>query len=137
MAGDARGGFLIFGVHRELLRRNFCKRAQNGGTTSRSVFIKVQTNFAGAALSWSFVGLTRQDRFADWQSGFHWRILTAFRCANSPSASAKVSAASANRLNPLLEISCTEIHFTKSAADSPPRRFAQPAVGSTWLLPVT
>src|SRR5579859_4011165 len=137
MACDARRGLLVFRVHSELLRRDFCQRTKHRWSAASGVFIEVQTNFPCAAFGWCFVGFAFEDGVANRQASFHRRILRALRCASNPSDFAKVSAELASPRNPLREMVCTVMHFTKSAAERPPRRRAQPAVGRTWLLPVT
>src|SRR5215467_9202627 len=131
VARDSCRGRLIFGIHGELLWRNFCQRANNRGTAARSILIEVQANLSRAAFGWGFVGLAFENCGANRQSRFHRRILTALRCANKYSASANASAESASRTNTWPEIVCTLKHFTKAAVERPPRRRAQPAVGKT------
>src|SRR5579863_5200709 len=134
MACDARRGLLVFRVHSKVLRSDFCQRAKHRWSAASGVFIEVQTNFPCAAFGRRLVGFALEDGVANRQASFHRRILTALRWASNPSDSAKCSAALASPRNPLREMACTVMHFTKSAAERPPRRRAQPAVGRTWLL---
>src|ERR1700688_4196588 len=67
---------------------------------------------------------------------FHWRVVTAFSCAGRFSARARTRTSRPRCRKPLRPIVWTLMHFTKSAADNPPRLLAQPPVRKTWLLPL-
>ncbi len=79
MASNARGGFSVLGIHRELPRSEFCKRAEDGGAAAGGVFVEVEADFVCAAFRGSFVGLAFENGRPDWQAEFHRRILTALR----------------------------------------------------------
>ena len=46
LASHARRGRLIFGIHRELLRRESCERAENGRAATSGVFVEVEANLS-------------------------------------------------------------------------------------------
>src|ERR1043166_7386011 len=131
MTRDPAGQAAEFGIHSKLLRIDFGARAKQSPTAASSLFVEVQADFPSTPFRRRFVCLALKNCCANRQASFHRRILTAFRCASKPSASAIDSAASARYTKPLREIVCTLTHFTKSAADRPPWRRAHPAVGKT------
>src|SRR6266849_7080426 len=86
---------LILGVHRNLLGREFCQRAQYRRRTAGSVFVEIETHLTGSPFGGRFIRAAIQDCLTHGQIHFHRRTLAVLRCANKPSDSARVSPAAA------------------------------------------
>src|ERR1700733_2309870 len=95
------------------------------------VFVEIEAQLSVAAFERRMIRAHARDGFTRGDRRLHSRTSTARACASKPSAFANCLTTGERRARPARVTSCTLMHFTKSAADNPPRARATPPVGKT------